>query len=173
MSNNEDLSSSSLSSNLFKLSTPFQCFHHDLEYKNNKIIMTKKISNDLLFNFNQPYQAQSFHQLPFKSKIIRNNNNNKRNHPYNNSTSTTTTTITTSSSRLDLESNNSIDNQIVNSSVNSSNSILAHLKSLSPNFKSIFIRPKTHKPIGMFSHFFISFFSYKHNLFYLKKTLLV
>jgi hypothetical protein len=154
MSNNEDLSSSSsLSSNLFKLSTPFQCFHHDLEYKNNKIIMTKKNTNDLLFNFNQPYQAQSFHQLPFKSKIIRNNNNN-RNHPYNNSTTTT------SSSRLDLESNRSIDNRIANSSVNSSNSILAHLKSLSPNFKSIFIRPKTHKPIGMFSNFFISFFSY-------------
>jgi hypothetical protein len=155
MSNNEDLSSSSssLSSNLFKLSTPFQCFHHDLEYKNNKIIMTKKNTNDLLFNFNQPYQAQSFHQLPFKSKIIRNNNNN-RNHPYNNSTTTT------SSSRLDLESNRSIDNRIANSSVNSSNSILAHLKSLSPNFKSIFIRPKTHKPIGMLRNFFISFFSY-------------
>ena len=153
MSNNEDLSSSSLSSNLFKLSTPFQCFHHDLEYKNNKIIMTKKNTNDLLFNFNQPYQAQSFHQLPFKSKTIRNNNNN-RNHPYNNSTTTT------SSSRLDLESNRSIDNRIANSSVNSSNSILAHLKSLSPNFKSIFIRPKTHKPIGMFRNFFISFFSY-------------
>jgi hypothetical protein len=158
MSNNEDLSSpSSLSSNFFKLSTPFQCFHHDLEYKNNKMIMTKKITNDLIFNFNQPYQAQSFHQLPFKSKIIKNNN---RNHPYNNSTATTST------SRLDLDSNHYIDNRIVNSSVNSSNSILAHLKSLSPNFKSIFIRPKTHKPIGMFSHFFISFFIYKHNLFY-------
>ncbi len=30
----------------------------------------------------------------------------------------------------------------------SSNAILAHLRSISPNFKSIFVRPRNLKPIG-------------------------
>lgn len=54
------------------------------------------------------------------------------------------------------DNNNDIVNNSSSSSTSnhtnrnsSSNAILAHLKSLSPNFKSIFVRPKSSKQIGM------------------------
>ena len=62
----------------------------------------------------------------------------------------------TYSNDMTSDNNNDIVNNSSSSSTSnhtnrnsSSNAILAHLKSLSPNFKSIFVRPKSSKQIGM------------------------
>ena len=58
----------------------------------------------------------------------------------------------------------------------SSNAILAQLKSIGPNFKSIFIRPKNAKPIGQFFDWILNFGEEIFSYFFLIKdpsTLLI
>jgi len=97
--------------------------------------------------------------------------NSNRNHPYirptngqnENKTNNNNNNLFNNTAAININNSNGFDQKLnektnsnessSNSSPNnntrnsSSNAILAHLKSISPNFKSIFVRPKTHKPI--------------------------
>ena len=78
---------------------------------------------------------------PTATHSISSNQTNKKNSidqtSMNNNNSVAASTTNTTNTNMTGHNRNS-----------SSNAILAHLKSLSPNFKSIFVRPKSSKQIG-------------------------
>jgi hypothetical protein len=115
-------------------------------------------------NRNHPYiRSTNGQQISEKSNNYNNNNNNSNNkNLFNNTIANSNTSL---NQKLN-EKTNVISNDSLSSSSpirnSSSNSILAQLKSISPSFKSIFVRPKTHKPIGkkqMLHSFFFYLFS--------------
>lgn len=164
-SNTSQLTKQKTNSKFFQLASPLKCFH------NIELVDTirKRLTSTDLFNFNQPYEAKTFQKVFNKNRSIfvvdqsafsvmksikcqepKDNNvmiiNSARNHPYNRPTNgpVQTTEISTNDKEETLIEKR-FSSPVRNSS---SNSILAHLKSISPNFKSIFVRPKSHKPIG-------------------------
>ena len=159
---------------LFKLAQPLKCFHAPttlITFSSTpptsnlvETFVARQTSNLNLFDFNAPYQAYQLKDLTRSRRRFRSNltpisqsaysftnskqqeinlkENSNRTYSY---LRTSNTNIPTTQNLI-LES----DSTQSNTTYNSSNAILAKLKSISPYFKSIFVRPKTHKPIGNF-----------------------
>lgn len=144
-------STSSTTTSFFELPLPRVSSHLVESFKSSH---TRDLINLNLFDFNAPYQARtlerdkiSFRTQPASSSLSKSqlsqqqitNLTPTRSHPYMRATSPPSLT----SSKSDTIKSSSSP-----TCGSSSNAILAQLKSISSNFKSIFVRPKTHKPIG-------------------------
>lgn len=154
---------STTTSSLFTLSEPFKL---NINYSNKDV--SPSTINDL-FEFELPKRLTTITSLPINTNTTNfvSNGGGKstnlttparkilptcgieytsiRNHPYNNMTSNKT--VLNDTTPTQHQSKSASSHSSANSKSSSSNAILAQLKSISPNFKSIFVRPKNSKHI--------------------------